>query len=29
MSLLFLKEHSDWRVALGTALTVVGIILVA
>ena len=29
MSLLFLKEHSDWRVALGTGLTVVGIILVA
>jgi len=26
---LFLKEHSDWRVALGTGLTVVGIILVA
>jgi drug/metabolite transporter (DMT)-like permease len=29
MSLAFLREHSDWRVALGTGLAVAGIILVA
>ena len=29
LSLLFLSEQSDWRVALGTGLTVVGVILVA
>lgn len=29
MSLLFLRERSDWRVALGTGLTVAGIILVS
>jgi len=29
MSLFFLKERGDWRVALGTGLTVAGIILVS
>ncbi len=29
LSLLFLREHSDWRVALVTGITAVGIILVA
>ncbi|MGC9359129.1 MAG: EamA family transporter [Anaerolineae bacterium] len=29
MSLVFLRERSDWRVALGTGLAVAGIILVS